>query len=304
MKRWIGVLASCAAATQVAAATCEEDFAADGDSRNGLLFTAQVEVPGLAARSALGQLRRFAIDGGYEPGGELLAAGAGEFSFIQRGSRPPLVVRATAQDSGAVTLALKLAGGQHAAPDDVRSEFCGMLRRLKPGAEGEAVARAAREATGAERVIDADAVRLSADLGREMDRVMGPVARKGTLGRVVIGAGTPASAAEVAEAFAPVRATYVGRRYRIDGQVHVLSQDLQTREMTMAWLVTPRRGLLGIRQEASFNDLNFSLRCAFAADQARFFATLAEGNQVTLEGVVTEIEPGGMQLSECRRADR
>jgi hypothetical protein len=292
------------ASMQAMAGSCEDSFEAEGDPRNGLFFTAQVQVPGLAAHSALGQLRQLVVDGGYETGGELLGEGAGEFSFIQRSSRPPLVVRAAADDAGLVTLALKLAGGQKAQPADVMAEFCGLLAKLRPGAEGLAIAAAARARTGAMSVVVADAVKLSAELGKEMDAVMGPVRRKGTLGRIVIGAGTPATQAEYAEAFAPVRAKYLGRRYRVDGQVHTLSQDRMSREMSMAWLVTPTRGLLGIRQEASFNDLNFQLKCVFADDQSRFFATLAEGNQVTLQGVVTEVTPGSLQLSECRRADR
>lgn len=304
MIKQIGALALGLTSTQALAAACEDTFDVQGDPRNGLLFTAQAQVPGLDARSALGQLRHLALEGGYEAGGELLSAASGEFSFVQRSNRPPLVIRANADDAGGVTLSLRLASGQKARPEDVKAELCGMLGKLLPGPQGEAIAAAARAKSGSARVVDADAVKLSAELGREMDQVMGPVAKKGNLGRMLIGAGASATQADYQEAFAPLRARYLGRQYRVDGEIHVLSQDLMSREMSMSYLVTPRRGLLGIRQESSFNNLNFQIRCIFAADQAKFFATLAEGHQVTLLGVVTEITPGGLQMSDCRRADQ
>jgi hypothetical protein len=303
MRILAGLLSLATGCVPAAAQTCADSFETEGDPRNGLLFTAQVHLPGLTARSALGQLQLFAVDGGYEAGGELLVGDSGEFSFVQAGSRPPLTIRAVADAAGRVSLGLKLARGQQAGTEDVKSEFCSLLGRLKTGAEGDALAESGRAKSGSARIIDVDAVKLSAALDREMEKVLAPVAAKGKLGRLVIGAGTSAAPGEYAEAFAPVRAKHLGRRYRIDGQIYTISQDLLTREMTMSFLVTPTRGLLGIRQEDSFNNLNFAIRCNFAADQARFFATLGERNHVTLTGVVTDLVPGVMQLSECRKGN-
>lgn len=299
----IGVLGWLALPAAVLAGTCEENFKTVGDPRNGLFFSSQVHAPNVSVPSALGQLQQYALDGGYEVGQPLIADEAGELSFVQAGNRPPIVVRATADRAGQVGLAMKLARGQKAAPADVQAEFCSLLARLKPGKEGEAVAAAARAKTGSDRPVDAKAVEWSASLGKEVDAVLKPVSSKGSMSRLMIGTGPSPTSGEFEEAFAPVRARYLGRQYRIDGQIHLVTRDIQSLEMQVVYLVTKTRGLLGVRQESSFNDLNFQIKCLLAKDQGALFATLSEGNWVTLTGTVGRIEPGSVQLVECRQAN-
>lgn len=282
---------------------CEDSFQAVGDARNGLFFSAQVKLPGLTASSALGQLQQIALDGGYQVGGELVRGGAGELYFIQDSNEPDIVMHAIADKSGKVVLSTKLARGQKTDPAAVRGEFCGLLGKLRPGKEGEAIAAAAREKTGVGRVTDARADKLSAEIGKVVKKALGPVAAKGQLSRALIGTGESATSGEYAEAFAPVRARYIGRQYRIDGQVYTLSGAPGTRDMEVNYLVTQTRGLLGVRQETQFNDLNYQLKCRMAGDQAKFFLTLSEGNFVTLTGTVTDMQPGGLVLSDCRQAN-
>ncbi|HEX6592562.1 MAG TPA: hypothetical protein VF050_11230 [Moraxellaceae bacterium] len=281
---------------------CEDSFQSVGDARNGLFFSAEVKMPGLSASSALGQLQQVALDGGYKVGGELLAGGAGELYFIQDSNDPDIVMLAQAEKSGRVSISTKLARGQKTDSAAVRTEFCSLLAKLKTGKEGDAIAAAAREKTGVNTVTDAKADKLSAEIGKVVKKALGPVASKGNLSRALIGTGPSATSGEYAEAFAPVRARYIGKKYRVDGQVYTVSGS-PAEGMEVNYLVTQTRGLLGVRQESQFNDLNYQIKCVFARDQAKFFLTLSEGNEVTLAGTVTDMQPGGMVLRDCRQAN-
>lgn len=303
MKAVIGVASLALLPGLALAKGCEDSFQSVGDARNGLFFSAQVRVPGLSASSALGQLQQLALDGGYKVGGELIRGGSGELYFIQEANDPDIVVRATADKSGQVALSTKLARGQKTESAAVRGEFCGLLGKLRNGKEGEAIAAAARDKTGVGRVTDAAADKLSAEIGKVVNKALAPVAAKGQFSRAMIGTGDTATSGEFAEAFAPVRARYIGRQYRIDGQVYTVSGAPGTRDMEVNYLVTQTRGLLRVRQDAEFNSLNYQLKCRFAQDQAKFFLTLSEGNFVTLTGTVTDMQPGGLVLSDCRQAN-
>ncbi|MGE0115458.1 MAG: hypothetical protein AB7T07_11345 [Steroidobacteraceae bacterium] len=303
MKKALLIIGLLALSASARSETCEQSFQTIGDPRNGLFFTGKVQLPNLSVQSALGQLQQFALDGGYEVGNELIAGNSGELSFTQTSNNPPLVIQAAADSSGLVSLAMKLARGQKAKAQDVQTEFCSILAKLKTGKEGEAIATAARARTGSGRIIDAKAEQLSAEIGKEVKKTLAPVASKGNLSRVLIGTGEYASSGEYAEAFAPLRAKYVGRKYQIDGQIYTLSRNSMTREMEINYLVTQKKGLLGVRQESGSNMLNFQITCIFASDQGKFFNALSEGNWVTLVGTVTNMQPGGMQLNDCRQAN-
>lgn len=297
----VAAFAVAAFSLQASATTCEENFQAVGDPRNGLLFTTSVTVRDLKVSSGLAQLRALARTAGYEPGADLVQGGMGELSFLQTSNRPPLVIRGTVDSAGEVTLGLKLAQGQQASPEDVRAEFCGMLGKLRGGKAGEAIA-AAEGAARANEVIDARAEALSAEVGSDVRSTLKPVANKGKFSRWLIGTGPTATDADFNAAFGPIRAKYVGRKYRIDGQIYTASRNDVSGEMEINYLVTPTRGLANIRQESGYNNLNFQIKCVLAKDQAKLFATLANGDFVKLVGDVTNIYPGGMQLEQCRQA--
>lgn len=286
-----------------ALAGCEDSFQSVGDARNGLFFSGQVKMPGLSAQSALGQMQQIALDGGYKVGGELIRGGAGELYFIQDSNNPAIVMLATADKSGKVSISTKLARGQKTETAAVRQEFCSLLAKLKTGKEGEAIAAAAREKTGVNQVIDAKADKLSAEIGKVVKKALTPVAAKGQLSRALIGTGVTATSGEYEEAFVSVRAKYIGRKYRIDGQVYTVSGSPLGGDMEVNYLVTQTRGLLGVRQEPEFNSLNYQLKCMMARDQARFFLTLTEGNYATLVGTVVDMQPGGLVMSDCRQAN-
>lgn len=49
------------------------------------------------------------------------------------------------------------------------------------------------------------------------------------------------------EAFLPVRARYIGKKYRVDGQVYTATRNSMDSGMEVNYLVTQTRGLLGVR---------------------------------------------------------
>ena len=293
----------CGLALPVLAADPSCDFQAVGDPRNGLLFIARTQRSDLTVSSALGQFQQIALDGGYELGGELIQGNSGRLSFIQASNSPALVVWVDADNSGNVSLTMQLARNQKADVAGVKKEFCSLLGKLKGGPEGDAVAAAARSRSGLGRFIAVKAVQFSADLSREVKQALKGPAAKGKLSRALIGSGAYAGDGEYREAFAPLQAKYLGRKYEIDGQLYVVSRDTLNREMRITFLVTPTRGLLGIRQDAEYNNLNFQISCTLASDQSLFFSTLSEGNWVKLVGTVTAINPGGIELTDCRQAN-
>lgn len=125
------------------------------------------------------------------------------------------------------------------------------------------------------------------------------------MSRLLIGTGPSPTSGDFEEAFAPIRARYLGRQYRIDGQIPTVTRDIQSLEMDMNYLVTVTRRLLGVRQESSFNDLNFQIKCRLAKGQAAFFATPSEGNWVTLkERSAGSIRGACNSRSAGRRTDR
>jgi hypothetical protein len=291
-----------AASTVAHAGTCEQDFQAVGDPRNGLLFMGQVEMPGLSVRSALGQLQQIAKDSGYEVGNESIAGDSGELFFTQTNTRPPIVVRAQADSSGQVSLGTKLPRGQKLEVAEARREICSLLSRLKAGKEGDAIAAAAHATIGSGRIIDAEAPKLSAEIGSDIRKTMAGVNSKGMFKNLMLGTNESATAGERGEAFAPIRAKYMGRNYRIDGQIYTVSKNQFNGEMQVAYLVTKTRGLLGVRQSSTYNSLNFTIACTLAPDQAKLFVTLAEGDWVKLTGIVDQIDTEGMELRDCRQA--
>ncbi|HZV37339.1 MAG TPA: hypothetical protein VFF96_01180 [Pseudoxanthomonas sp.] len=298
---FLGLLALSATAQ---AGTCEDDFQAVGDPRNGMLYMGTVKKPGLSVGSALGQLQKFAADEGFTIGNESIVGGNGEVFFTRtRDVKTPIVYHAQANAAGEVSLGVKLARGQQMKADEVRGKFCGALNGLQAGKEGEAIASAARAKSGTGQIIDAEAPKLSAEIGRDIRKTMAGVNSKGALGNLMVGSSNFATEGERKEAFAPIAAKYLGRKYRIDGQIYTITKGHYSGQMEIAYLVTQTRGLLGIRDSSTYNSNNFTINCVLPPDQAKLFVTLSEGDWVKLAGTVSEIDTEGMTLRDCRQSN-
>lgn len=292
------------ACTAQAAPSCDDNFKAVGDPRNGQVFLSSVTVAGLTPRSALGQLRRYAKDESYETGGELYdAKGNGEFFYVQNGLRLPLVFMASAENGGNVAITVKLARGQMVKEEDARKGLCDILGKLKAGKEGEAIAAAAREADGVDRYEDVDATQLSDKLEKEAKKTAS--AGAGTLSfkdLMLGGTSSRESSEQVAQALLPFYARYIGKKFRVDGQLYTVSHNPYSGADEVAYLVTKSRGLFQVRDGADMNLGRFQIKCTMAPDQKAFFTTLKGQDFAKLEGTVANVTGSGIEMKDCRQA--
>lgn len=296
-------------AVQAAAMAGKCTFQTSGDPRNGLAFKAQTQVPGLSISSALGQLQHLALEGGYALGNERITATSGQLSFLQTRNQPALVVWAQADATGRVSLSLTLAPGQKVEPAAVESELCALLGKVNAGKEGEALAAAARAKSGLGRTLPVEAVTLSKTLDKEVKQALAPANRDGVL-RLFSGKDKEAGPREVEALFAPIRARYLGQKYRIEGQVWASTRNvlphhvdqLVNPHLELVFDVRKRKGLLGVREDSTEQDLHFQIVCRLTKDQFQFFQSLTEGDFATLTGTVVEIEPGRMVIGDARKA--
>ncbi|SFS08019.1 hypothetical protein SAMN04487782_3375 [Stenotrophomonas maltophilia] len=302
------VLLLAASGSAAAASTaCEKAFKTVGDPRNGAMYMADLTVPGLKVQSALDQLRKIGADDQFEVGGQLVEGDTGNQYLIQtKGLRTPLVLIGTADRSGRVTLATKLARGQTIAQEDARKSMCDMLDKLKGGSQGDALAAAARAQYPTSAVEDVTAPDLSKKMGKEVRDTMAAYNAAGSFKDLLLGTTTnKEDLGDRSATFLPVYAKYIGRRYRIDGQIYTVNSSSYSSRPgevgSINYLVTPTRGLLRIRQNDTFNNNNYTIRCEFAPDQAANFAMLRERDWAKLEGEVSAVEGSSMTLRNCRQ---
>ncbi|WP_251473123.1 hypothetical protein [Stenotrophomonas lactitubi] len=291
-----------------ASAACEKAFKTVGDPRNGALYMADLTIPGLKVQSALDQLRKIGGDDQLDVGGQLVEGNTGDQYLIQRkGLRTPLVLIGTADRSGRVTLTTKLARGQTIEPQIARQSMCEMLDKLKAGSQGEALAAAARTQYPMPAAEEVKAPDLSKKMGKEVRDTMALYNSAGSFKDLMLGTTTnKEDMGDRSATFLPVYAKYVGQRYRIDGQIYTVNSNRYSTRPgdigSINYLVTPTRGLLRIRQNDTFNNNNYTIRCEFASDQAAYVAMLRERDWAKLEGEVSSVEESSMTLRNCRQA--
>lgn len=297
-----------AAGPAAASGACDKAFKTVGDARNGALYMADVTVPGLKVQSALDQLRKIGGDDEFEVAGQLVEGDTGDQYLIQRkGLRTPLVLVGTADRTGRVTLATKLARGQSVEPAAAKQSMCGMLDKLKAGSQGDTVAAAGRTQYPMPAVEAVAAPDLSKMMGKEVKDTMALYRSAGAFKDLMLGTTTnKEDKGDRSATFLPLYAKYVGRRYQIDGQVYTVNPSTYSTKPgdigSINYLVTPTRGLLRVRQNDTFNNNNYTIRCEFASDQAANFTMLRERDWAKLEGEISSIEESSMTLRNCRQA--
>lgn len=297
-----------AAGPAAASGACDKAFKTVGDARNGALYMADVTVPGLKVQSALDQLRKIGGDDEFEVAGQLVEGDTGDQYLIQRkGLRTPLVLVGTADRTGRVTLATKLARGQSVEPAAAKQSMCGMLDKLKAGSQGDTVAAAGRTQYPMPAVEAVAAPDLSKMMGKEVKDTMALYRSAGAFKDLMLGTNTnKEDKGDRSATFLPLYATYVGRRYQIDGQIYTVNPSTYSTKPgdigSINYLVTPTRGLLRVRQNDTYNNNNYTIRCEFASDQAANFTMLRERDWAKLEGEISSIEESSMTLRNCRQA--
>jgi len=295
------LVAACAlgASASVAAATCEQNFKSVGDPRNGQTFLTEVTIPGLKPRSGLGQLRKLALDEGNNfVSGDVYTETEGQMYVMQTDLNVPLVTAVSITNNGTVLIGTKLARGQTAKDEDARSAFCGWLNKLKTGKEGEAIAEAVRISSGFDKPTQATAVGMSTVLGKESKKLQRNINRL-PLKSLFSNGPLP----DTDSLYQPMFVKYFGRRFVIDGQVYTAQESRMNKTFEVGYLVTKMKGIGGIggRQSSDDNNANFTVHCALANDQRALGATLRSEDWVKLEGVVDNIDTGGIHLRDCRQ---
>lgn len=269
-----------------AAGTCEENFKTSGDPRNGAAFSTSVTIPGLSVRSALGQMQKIALDDKFEIGNEDIRDKDGTLTILQKSTftNRGFLIYIDANADGQVGINSRLNRDQVAKPEDIRMGMCSMLGRLKTGPEGEAIANAAREKTGVEKVQSYKAHDLAKELARAVNSEL---AKRG----------------EGAVDLNRVYAKYLNKRFRIDGQVARKGEPstlFPNLPLEIEWITTGIKGLLGGKEDAFMQRARPIIICELQQEQREYFDSLRIEDWATLSGKVTSFEGNVMTLENCR----
>lgn len=263
-------------AVQISANTCEKNFLAEGDPRNGAEFSTSTAINDLSSSSALGQLRAIALADGFNVLGEESTASQGTLTIEQKNGRHPFLIYLTAvnkNDAADISIRTKLNRRTVAKPEDIRKGMCGMIARIKTGAEGEKIAAAARAAIVPEPLVEIQPRWLAKDIYRMSKR----------------------KTAEM------ITAHYKGKRYLLDGTVGMPLENDGTIELW--YKVTIDRN--GILQTLDADESIFwpPIVCRMAPEARARAAKLQEGEFAKLTGTVSHYwqgSPSKLVLNDCR----
>ncbi|WP_331352788.1 hypothetical protein [Cellvibrio sp. UBA7671] len=265
-----------ATAAQLSANTCEKNFVAEGDPRNGAEFSTSTTINDLGSASALGQLRAIALADGFNVLGEESTGSQGTLTIEQKNGRHPFLIYLTAVNKGTaadVSIRTKLNRRTVAKPEDIRAGMCGMVARIKTGAEGDAIAAAARAAIVPEPIVEIQPRWLAKDIYRLSKR----------------------KTAEM------ITAHYKGKRYLLDGTIGSPLENEGTIELW--YKVTIDRN--GILQTLDADESTFwpPIVCRMAPEARARAAKLQEGEFAKLTGTVSHYwqgSPSKLVLKDCR----
>ncbi len=265
-----------AASLQAIANSCEENFRAEGDPRNGAEFSTAVNIPNLNASSALGQLRTIALADGFNLLSEELDAEKGTLTIEQKNGRHPFLIYLNAANKGTsadVSINTRLNRRTVAKPEDIRKGMCGMIARIKTGAEGEKIAAAARAAIVPEPLVEIQPRWLAKDIYRMSKR----------------------KTAEMITAY------YKGKRYLLDGTVGTPLENDGTIELW--YKVTIDRNSIFETLDTKESMLWPPIVCRMAPEDRARAAKLQEGEFAKLTGTVDHYwqgSPSKLVLRDCR----
>lgn len=274
-------LAAACAGSHAMATTCEDSFREEGDPRNGAEYWASKSIPDISAMGALGQLGAIAAADGFNVHGIESTGSGGKLTIEQaKGVARPFLILIEATTAGSasnVSISTRLNRGVTAKKDDMRRNMCGMLHRVKSGAEGEQLAKASLQQRGSGSPIETTAVTLARDLHRMKKQV----------------GGDPAGANAIT-------ARHVGKKYLLDGQVY---EPLEQGGRVDIWYRTYKEpGFLN-----SIEDKNSmywaTIVCQMQPDQAGRAMKLQGHDWAKLEGTASHYElgtPDRFVLKDCR----
>jgi hypothetical protein len=257
---------------------CAANFKAVGDPRNGASYVTFVTLPNLDPHSALGQMQKIALERGFTLGAESYSGNEGNLTIIQNASLGlihtrqgyPILIKAD-QTTNQLWMALKLNQEQKITADSMRATLCGMLTRVTMDAAGAALAADTHAQSHSDQIINVKAIDLADEIHKAM---FWHNSASQTIG-----------------------ARYVGRTYRIDGQVFIAAagvnrafDDMNGVQSFDILYITAKPGLL-----VGKRDQPIQIGCHTDAQQRDRFRALNNNDYATLIGTVTQFAGNGLR---------
>jgi hypothetical protein len=276
----LGLLSLFVAKTSFAQNECATNFKVSGDPRNGASYVTFVTIPNLDIHSALGQMEKLALDQGFVVGAENYEGDEGTLSIARKDKSGllhqdkgfPILTKAI-KGNNRLIMALQLNQGQTSTAENMQNFMCGMLTKVTMDSSGAAVAEAAHAETHSDEIVNTTATELAQKLTRRaFSRALKPD---------------------------DIINQYMGRVYRIDGQVSIMmtlgeavarSQSIQngSKSINISYNTSKvKTGLLGSPAGAQLG----SITCHSDPKQLDRFLALRNGDYATLIGKVVQVSP-------------
>ncbi len=266
------------AKTAFAQDECASNFKVSGDPRNGAGYVTFVTIPHLDIHSALGQVEKTAIDNGLAVGSENYEGNEGTLTVFKKDKSGllhqdkgfPIMVKAN-KANNRLMMALQLNQGQISTAENMQGLMCGMLAHVTMDGAGAAAAAAAHAQTHSDEITNITATELAQKLTRRAwGRALKPE---------------------------DIEVQYMGRVYRIDGQVSIMmtpgealsrSQRIQDGRNSIDISYDTSKvkvGLLGTQAGSQVG----SITCHTDPKQLNRFLALRNGDYATLVGKVVQV---------------
>lgn len=272
-------LIACVGQPVLAQESCESNLKVSGDPRNGAAYVTNVTIPNLDIHSALGQIEKIALDNNLTPGAENYEGDEGTLTIVRKDKSTllhqdkgfPILVKAE-KASNRLIMALQLNQGQISTAENMQSFMCGMLTHVTMDSAGTAAAAAAHAQTHSDEIINTTATELAQKLTRRTwERALKPE---------------------------DIQNQYMGRVYRLDGQIIIASpleaydRSLKLQGGSQSIDITydtskVKTGLLGSPAGAQLS----SITCHSDPKQLARFLALRNGDYATLIGKVVQVVP-------------
>jgi hypothetical protein len=272
-------LIACAVQPVLAQGSCEANFKTSGDPRNGASYVTFVTIPNLDPHSALGQVEKIALDNNLAPGAESYEGDEGTLTVVRKAQGSalhpskgfPILFKANKADNRLI-MALQLNQGQTSTAENMQTFMCGILTHVTMDSAGMAVAAAAHAQTHSDEITNITATELAQKLTR---RAWGRALKPDD-----------------------IQNEYMGRVYRIDGQVSITmtpgeaiarAQSIQggSNSIDIMYNSKAKTGLLGSPAGAQ----TASITCHSDPKPLNRFLALRNGDYATLIGKVVQVVP-------------
>ena len=262
---------------------CAANFKVSGDPRNGASYLTYVTIPHLDIHSALGQVEKISLDNGLAPGAENYEGDEGTLTVVRKDKTGllhlnnqnkgyPILIKANKANNRLI-MALQLNQGQVATAENMQSFMCGILTHVTMDTAGATAAAAAHAETHSDEITNITATELAQKLTRRgWGRALNPT---------------------------DIENQYMGRIYRIDGQVSIMmtpgealgrSQSIQDgrNSIDLAFNTSKvKTGLLGTPPGSQTG----SITCHSDPKQLNRFLALRNGDYATVIGKVVQVVP-------------